>query len=47
MTRRPPAFHWRTLRETVGEAGGMEGQPGVRDSGEGEKREDTEGVDGG
>ena len=31
LARRPPAFHWRTLREL----GGIEGQPGTRDHGEG------------
>ena len=37
LARRPPAFHWRTLRELgVGEeAIGEEGQPGARDGGGG------------
>ena len=48
LARRPPAFHWRTLRESGGEeTGGVEGQPGARDGGEGEEGEDTEWTDGG
>ena len=49
LTGTPPAFHWRTQRETGGreEAGGVEGQPGARDSGEGAEGEDTEWADGG
>ena len=38
LARRPPAFHWRILRE---EAGGVEGQPGARDSGEGAEEKYT------
>ena len=31
LARRPPAFHWRTLRESGGEeVGGVEEQPGAR-----------------
>ena len=35
LARRPPAFHWRTLRESGGgeKAGGAEGKPGARDVG--------------
>ena len=34
LARRPPAFHWRILRESgAEEAGGTEGQPGARDGG--------------
>ena len=45
---RPPAFHWKTQRESGGEeAGGVEGQPGARDGGEGAEGEDTEWADGG
>ena len=41
LARRLPAFHCRTLKESGGEeAGGVEGQPGARDGGEG-----TEGGD--
>ena len=49
LARRPPAFHWRTLRESDGEeeAGGEEGQPGARDGGKGAEGEDTEWADGG
>ena len=48
LARRPPAFHWRTLRESVGgEAGDVEGQPGARDGGEGSEGEVTEWADGG
>ena len=47
LAGRPPAFHWRTLRESGGEEeGGVEGQPGARVGG-GEEREDTEWSDGG
>ena len=44
LVQRPPAFNWRTLRESgVGEeAGGIEGQPGARDGDEGAEGEDTE-----
>ena len=46
--RRPPAFHLRTPRESGGEeAGGIEGQPGARDSGEGAEEGDIEWTDGG
>ena len=38
LARRPPAFHWRILRESgAEEAGGAEGQPGARDDGEGQR----------
>ena len=38
LARRPPAFHWRTLRESGGvEAGGAEGWPGARDGGGGQR----------
>ena len=38
LTQRPPAFHWKTLRELGGEeAEGVEGQPGARDGGERQK----------
>ena len=43
LARRSPSFHWRTLRESGGEdAGGVEGQPGARNGGEGAEGEDTE-----
>ena len=44
LARRPPTFHWRTLRESVRgeEAGGVEGRPGARDGGEGAEEGDTE-----
>ena len=36
LARRPPAFHWRTLRDSGREeTRGIEGQPGARDGGEG------------
>ena len=36
LARRPPAFHWRTLRESGGvEEGGAEEKPGARDGGGG------------
>ena len=39
LARRPPAFHWRTLRESgAEEAGGVEGNPGARDGGEGQRK---------
>ena len=46
LARRPPAFHWRTLRESGG-TGGEEEQPGARDGGKGVEGEDTEWADGG
>ena len=45
LARRPPAFHWRTLRESGGEEAGVEGQPGARDGGEEAEGEDTEWAD--
>ena len=44
LARRPPPFHWRTLRESGRgeEAGSIEGQPGARDGGEEAEGEDTE-----
>ena len=48
LARKPPAFHWRTQRESGGaEAGSVEGQPGARDGCEGAEGEDTEWADGG
>ena len=48
LARRPPAFHWRTMRGSRREeAGGVGGQPGARDGGEGAEGEDTEWDDGG
>ena len=49
LARRPPTFHWRTLRESGGgeEAEGVEGQPGARDDGEGAEGEYIELADGG
>ena len=45
LARRPPAFHWRTLRESAGEeAGGAKGQPGARDDGERAEGEDIKWV---
>ena len=45
LARRPPAFDWRTLRESEGEeTGDVEGQPEAREGAEGE---DTEWADGG
>ena len=41
LAQRPPAFHWRTLRESGGR-GGAEGQSGARDEGEGAEEEDIE-----
>ena len=42
LARRPPSFHWRTLRESGGrEAGGVEGQPGARGDGERTEGENT------
>ena len=41
LVRRPPAFHWRTLRESGGGREGIEGQPGARDGGGGAEGEDT------
>ena len=46
LARRPPAFHWRTLRESGGR-GGVEGRPEARDGGKGAEGEDTEWADGG
>ena len=45
LARRTPAFHLRTLRESRGgeETGGVEGQSGAKDGGEGA---DTEWADG-
>ena len=42
LARGPPAFNWRTLRESGGgmEAGGVEGQLKARDGGEGAEGED-------
>ena len=41
LAQSPPAFHWRTLKESGGEeAGGIEGWPGARDSGERAEGED-------
>ena len=42
LARKPPAFHWRTMRESGWgvEAGGAEGKPGARDSGGGAEGED-------
>ena len=42
LAQKPPAFHWRTLRESGRgeEAGGTEGQSGARDGGEGAEGED-------
>ena len=39
LAQRPPIFPWRTLRESGGgeDAGGIQGQPGARDSGEGQR----------
>ena len=46
LARRPPAFHWRTLRESGGEeARGVEGQPGAWDSGERAEGEDAKWAD--
>ena len=47
LARRPPAFHWRTLSESVGgeEAGGVEGRSGAKDSGEGAEGEDIKWAD--
>ena len=42
LARRPPAFHWRNLREEVG---GVEEQPGARDGGEGAEGDDTKWAD--
>ena len=40
LARRPPAFHWRILRESRGEeAGGAEGKPGARVGGGGAEGE--------
>ena len=47
LARRPPAFHWKTLRESGGGRGGIEGQPGAKDGGEGPEGGDTEWADGG
>ena len=49
LARRPPAFHWRTLRESgrKEETGGVEGQPGARGGGKGAEGEDTKWADGG
>ena len=49
LARRPPAFHWRSLRESRGgeEAGGVVGRPGARDEDEGAEGEDIESADGG
>ena len=48
LGRRPPAFHWRILRESGGEeAGGEEGQSGAWDNGEGAEGEDTKWAEGG
>ena len=48
LAQRPPAFHWKTLRESgVGEkAGDVERQPGARGSGEEAEGEDTDWADG-
>ena len=48
LARRPPAFHWRTLRGLGGEEGGnVEGQPGARDGDEGGEGENAEWAKGG
>ena len=43
LARRPPAFQWRTLRESgvEEEAGDVERQPGARNSDEEAEGEDT------
>ena len=41
LARRPPAFHWRTLRGSDGE------ESGPRDGGEGAEGEDIKWADGG
>ena len=47
LARRPPAFHWRTLRESgKEEAGDVEGQPGARDGDDGAEGEDIEWANG-
>ena len=49
LARRPPAFHWRTLRESREgeESGGAEEQPGARDGGGGAEGEGIKWADGG
>ena len=48
LAQRPPAFYWRTLKESAEreEVGGIEGQPGARDGGEGAEEENTKCADG-
>ena len=47
LARRPPAFHWKTLRVRGRgeEAGGIEERPEARDGGEGAERKDTKWAD--
>ena len=49
LAQRPPAFHYRTQRESGGgeEAGDVEGRLGARDGGEGAEERDIEWADGG
>ena len=48
LARRPPAFYWKTLRESGGgeEAGGIKGLPGASDGDEGAELGDIEWADG-
>ena len=45
LAQRPLAFHWRILRESGGEeTGGIEGQPGARNGGEGQREKILNGL---
>ena len=45
LARRPSAFHWRILRESGGEeAGSVQGQPGAKDDGEGQREKILNGL---